>query len=217
MNSTGILHDINEFVPYVGMTGKYELRAPYTSLIDDTLEYTCISIINLSGYISQGHDPLNEIYLRNNDTENNFKLDLEKNRCLVTLQSGKGNKLIIPNSVISTLPNGDGVSYTSHMLGIRLGILPDYLDLTNIKSEISDIVYKHLGVNSEVFSTILGGSIVLTHDKHRLIDAARKVIVREAPTVELENIKLIADNKALSDKVKMLEKFIEDNISSLDI
>ena len=74
MSSTGIIHDINEYVPYVGMTGKYELRAPYTSLIDDTLEYTCISIINLSGYISQGHDPLNEIYLRNNDTENNFKL-----------------------------------------------------------------------------------------------------------------------------------------------
>lgn len=214
-NSTGIKHDEIEFIPYVGMTGKYELKAPYTQLIDPNIEYTCVGVTNLSSYIAEGNDPENTIYLKHGDTSENFNIDLSKNRCLVTLQTGKGIKLLVPNSALGIVPNADGVRYVSVMLGVQLGVIPDYLDLTQIKQDVSDVIFKHLGVANKTFSTIMGGSLVVEHAKHLNLEAARKIIVSENSSPLLENLTLKDTNLLLNEKVTMLEKFIEDNISKI--
>lgn len=214
-NSTGIKHDIVEFVPYVGMTGRYTLKTPYSSLIDPTIEYTCISIINISGYNDAGNSALDDVYLKNKDTEDNYNLDLAKNRCLVTLQAATGKKVIVPNSALGVLSNADGVPYTSVMLGIHLGVIPDSTDLTEIMQQVSDIVFNNLGVKNKVINTIIGGSIIIDNDQHKRLEAARQAIIRESKNNILDNISLTNENSELVKKVKALEKFILDNKDKL--
>jgi hypothetical protein len=210
-NNTGVKHDITEITPYVGMTGLYSLKQPYTTLIDSTIEYTCISVINISGFIAQGGDPLKDIYLANGDTEDNYNTDAAANRCIVILQSGKGNLVTVPNSALNKLPNADGINYSSIMLGVTLSIIPDYLDLTPIKDQIKDLIFKNLGVRSNVVSTIMGGSITIAHAKHDLIENARLVNVSNSKNPLIDNEDLKIQNQALLEKVQLLENYIKTN------
>lgn len=210
-NNTGVKHDITEITPYVGMTGLYSLKQPYTALIDSTIEYTCISVINISGYIAQGGDALKDIYLANGDTEANYNVDALANKCIITLQSGKGNIVTIPNSALNKLPNADGVNYSSIMLGVTLSIIPDYLDLTPIKDQIKDLIFKNLGVRSNVISAIMGGSITIPHVKHDLIENARLVNVSNSKNPLIDNEDLKIQNQALLNKIQLLENFIKTN------
>jgi hypothetical protein len=211
-HNTGVKHDTTEVTPYVGMTGLWSLKTPYNNLIDTKVEYTCISVNNISGMIAQGLDPKKDIYIANGDTEANYLLDQQKNRCIIQLQSGTGVIVTVPNSALNKLPTADGVNYVSLVLGMSLSIIPDSLDLTSLKNKMSDLVLKEIGVKSTVFQSIMGGSIVLDHTKHKQIETARRAIVANNTNTLLQNEQLKEQVLFLSNKVTMLENYIKSNL-----
>lgn len=210
-HNTGVKHDTLEVTPYVGMTGLWSLKAPYSNLIDTKVEYTCISVNNISGMIAQGLDPKKDIYIASGDTEANFILDQQNNRCIVQLQAGTGVIVTVPNSALNKLPTADGVNYVSLVLGISLSIIPESLDLSTLKDKISQLVLKEIGVKSTVFQSIMGGSIVLDHSKHEQIETARAAIVANSSNTLLENEQLKTQVQALANKVTMLENYIKNS------
>jgi hypothetical protein len=212
LQNSGVVSDIAELVPYVGMTGLYTLKAPYTNLITNTVEYTCIAVINISGAIANGEDPLNEIYLFNGDTQVNFDIDEAANHCIVTLQSGLGDLVRVPNSALISLPNSDGIKYLNIILGIALSVLPENTDLTAIKTEISDLVFNTLGVRSTVFGTTVGGNTVVSHATHASIENSRQLNITSKLSARTRNQQLIAQNTALLAKVAVLENYIKINL-----
>lgn len=212
-NNTGVIHDTSEIVPYIGMTGLYALKAPYTSLIDESIEYTCIAVNTISSMLSDGLNPLADIYLANGDTQGNYDLDEENNRTIITLQSGVGGVIVIPNSALMLLPNSDGINYTSVVLGVSLSVIPDTLDLTDLKQNIGDLVFNKLGVRNTVFSTVMGGSIVVNHTRHAAIEAARLSNISSGSNALLNNIILQQTNADLVLKIQKLELFIKTRLN----
>jgi hypothetical protein len=207
--NTGILHDNNLVVPTVGMTGLFNLKLPYANLIDPNIEYTCISVINLSGMIALGQTPKDDVYIIAGDTEDNYLLDLANNNCIITLQSGKGNIVSVPNSSLIKLPSADGVNYYSAVIGTSISIVPEYSNLELLQTEINDLVFKHLGVQSESFVSLISGSILIPHDKHTLLESTRLANIASSTNTILENESLKQSNRLLVAKVVMLENYIK--------
>ena len=165
-------NDPMEVVPTVGMSGLFSLKAPYTNLLRPQIEYTCIAVTNLQGAIANGQDPLNDVYLANGDTEANYEADLALNHCILTLQSGTGDQVVVPTSALNGLPIADGVRYMSSVLGISLSALPEDFDLTQLKTDISDLVFEAIGVRSTVYGSTVGGSLIVSHESHAGFEAA---------------------------------------------
>lgn len=208
-NNTGVKHDIEQLIPTIGTTGIYKLNEPYASKIDPNIEYTCISTVNLSGMIAMGLNPKADIYLANGDTEENYNIDLELNRVIITLQSGKGDIVSVPNSSLIGMPDSNGINYLNIVLGISLSIIPEYLDLTDIKNTIKNEVFNKLGVESDVYEAVVGGSIMITHDKHELIETSREFNINNSNNLILVNSQLVNQNTKLLEKITALETYIK--------
>lgn len=205
-------YDPLEIVPTVGMAGLYSLKAPYNNLLREQIEYTCIAVTNLSGALAEGQDPLNDIYIANGDTEASYQDDLAKNHCIITLQSASGDLVVVPNSALNGLPNGDGVRYISAVMGISLSTLPEDFDLTQLKQDISDLVFDQIGVRSTVYATTIGGTIILSHATHEAIEAAREANVVIAPSNAALVTQLQLEKTKLQAQLTELENYIKQHV-----
>lgn len=205
-------NDPMEVVPTVGMSGLFSLKAPYTNLLRPQIEYTCIAVTNLHGAIANGQDPLNDVYLANGDTEANYEADLALNHCVLTLQSGTGDQVVVPNSALNGLPLADGVRYMSSVLGISLSALPEDFDLTQLKTDISDLVFEAIGVRSTVYASTVGGSLIVSHETHEAIEAARvaNVVIKPSNLALVEQLQL--EKTALAARLTQLENYIKANL-----
>jgi hypothetical protein len=203
------MHDINIVVPFIGTTGLFLLRDPYNQLIDNNIEYTVISVVSLSGSVSLGKSPKDEVYLFNGDTEENYNTDLSVNNYLLTIQAGNGDLIEIPNSSLISQPIANGIKYYSGVLCTTLSILPEHVSLDSIMSEITDVVYKHLGVASESTLSLVGGSILISQEKHDLIETTRLANIESKYSSSINSVDLLRINSDLMRKVTMLENYIK--------
>lgn len=204
--------DPSEIVPPVGMAGLYSLKAPYTALVREQIEYTCTKVTSLMGAIAAGEDPLNDVYKANGDTDASFEDDLSFNRCLITLQSALGDSVVFPSSAMNGLPTADGVRYISAVLGISLSALPEDFDLTQLKDDISDLVFETIGVRSTVYGSTIGGTMILAHDTHEGIESARQANVVLKPSNMARVRQLEIEKTALQAQLTQLQNWVIANL-----
>ena len=208
-NGAGIVHDEMEIVPYVGMTGRFNLKAPYTALINPDVEYTCTGVVSISGAIAQGEDPWADVYEPHGANRADYDSDARSNHCVVTLQSGIGEVVRVPNSALMALPDADGVRYVNVMLGVSLSALPDSVDLSALQAEVSDLVFQRLGVRSTVYPAIFGAPAIVDHDRHRAIEAARQANITSHLSSRTENEALKAQVTAQVAHIALLESHLQ--------
>jgi hypothetical protein len=201
--------DPTEIVPTVGMSGLYSLKAPYTALCNPSVEYTCTGVLSISGALAQGQEPLEDVYLAQGGSEEEYAADEALDHCIITLQAGAGELVTVPNSALIRLPDADGVRYTGLMLGISLSAVPVELDLSALKERLSDVVFDQLGVRSTVYEAITSSPTVVSHERHRDIEAARvaNVSIHLSPLTEIDQLRM--QNTALVAKVAVLEGYIK--------
>lgn len=192
----------------IGLSGRYDLSAPFNTLINNQLSYTCVSIENITSLQVRGSDPYTEIYLPAKLSLDRFKSDDELNIPVYTLQSKNGDLLVVPGLNIISLPDVNGVRYSNVMLGISLSALADQYDITSIKSEISDLIFNKVGVRSEVKSIVYGASSIITQQQHQALEIARRENVNNNRSNLSTLTELKIQNATLLDKVKILENFI---------
>lgn len=192
----------------IGLSGRYDLSAPFNTLINNQLSYTCVAIESIASLQIKGGDPFTDIYLPVKLSLQRFNYDDELGIPLYTLQSKNGEVLVIPGLNIIKLPDVNGVRYSNVMLGISLSALPDQQDLSSIKTEISDLIFNRVGVRSEVKSIVFGTSSIVSQQKHASLEIARK----ENVTNNKSNLSTLTDlknqNAELLDRIQSLEKYI---------
>lgn len=200
-----------KYVPSLGMTGLFELRAPYNALINPAARYTCEAIESLANAVSSGGDPLNAVYLASLDSESNYLLDLKNGAYLVTISTGIGNQIIFPSSALLSVPNGEGVTYRNTVLCTALSAVHDTMDLTALQQRISDMVYASLGVSSTTLITTVGAPTMLSTEQHEAVMASREAMVSRKDSELHKNAYLQIDNAKLVAQIAALEKYIIDN------
>ena len=128
------------------MGGSFTVKPPFDSVVYSQVFYRVIAIESIRGLISRSFAVKEEIYDANGIPEEYYLGDLESDVAVLTLQNSAEDNVLIPMSFVLTVPQADGVIYSSIMLGVTLGAMPVNQDLTRVKGMITDLVLSELGV-----------------------------------------------------------------------
>jgi hypothetical protein len=105
-----------------------------------------------------------------------------------------------------------GVPYTAIVLGINIGAVPNYLDLSAIKQRIVDAVRETIGVTSTVAQVAISPTKNLPQSDHNAIEASRVSNITATRTDRALYLEAQAQRDALTLKVQELEAYIAANL-----
>lgn len=202
----------NTLLPKVGMSGLFNAIAPYDKLINPMLEYRCVSVTNINALIAAGQDPLTDVYLFSEDSEDNYNEDVSVGRALVTLQAGAGELVVVPSHKLVGLPVTDGVRYVNTYLGISLSAIAESTDLNTLSAELTQLVYEHLGVRPEIQAAVIGAPVIVSHEDHKRILQARTITTQSELSLRAKCEVLENTNTKLKQQLELLETYIKNNV-----
>jgi hypothetical protein len=194
------------------MKGIVIATAPFDTLINSRLIHECIGVETINGLIAKGDDPFADIYEPAGLTDSQFNADSDAGIRIITLQAATGEILYIPEIYIEAIPDANGVPYRIVMLGISLSAIPDDMDITDLKTEISDMVFNYIGVRSEIKEVVYGEPSILTQEEHTAVDQARISHITNNVSSRLRVTQLEAIVSDLTIKIQALENYIKDNL-----
>lgn len=200
------------YTPKIGDAGIFTLKEPYSFLVTPSVIYTVRSIRTLSDVISSGSDPYETYYKPLGVTHEAFLKDAESNKCIVGLQAGDGEWIYTPESFIEKPPNVAGVKYSSIVLGVGLGAIPDSLNLSALETEIKELVAAHLGVDSKIKAVLVSQPAFISHEQHERLERARTAKISKLETNYTKVVKLTEELKLKDLAIKQLSKYIKDSL-----
>lgn len=198
--------------PVIGSKGSYTFISPFNRYSNNGEIYTCQAIRTIGDYIIENNDPLNNIYLAENLTEDDYNQDKANNINIITLQRSDSSWLRIPSRFISAYPIMNGIEYHQVALGVSLGMLPINYDLSTLETFISNVVYGVLGIIPQFSQVELSNPVLVTIEKDQQLSTARAANI----TFKLNDNLLLQKTQAELDdsltKIKFLEKYILDHL-----
>jgi len=195
-------------VPALGVQGVWTLSAPFTSSIVAGASYKLIATRYLTDIVSDGGNPYQDIYQVAGLSETTYQDDTTNNVCVLSLQSTGGTVVKVPNSYITSYPSSGGVPYTSVILGVSLGAIPDALDLTLIKSQIVDLILNKIGLNATVQQAVVSTTKNVTQDDYATAESVRLARITDNTTDYAKYIAAEARAATLQAQVTVLENYI---------
>lgn len=200
------------FLPALGMGGFYSLAAPYDKLVSPTTQYRCEGVQSLSAAVADGKDPLNTVYLANGDTKANFERDLGLGVFLVTVSGAGGALIVFPVNAMLQVPSGDGIVYRNSAVVVAVGCVPETLDLTDLETEIIELVKVKLGVRASTAVVTLGSATILSQQQHEGVMAARQELITSPESLITRNAQLQDQVAAMGNRLTSLSEYIKLNI-----
>lgn len=199
-------------IPPIGAAGKFGVSAPFSSVVDSNTHYECKAVRRFVDIINLGVDPYAEYYVPNEISEQKYQEDYTAGACIVSLMSSAGVWVYVPTTYITSYPSLGGVSYTAVLLGISLGAIPDFLDLSAVKSKIVDVVKDYIGVTSSVTEVQVSASRNLSYNDHNALEVARQANIAGSKTdyaLYLEQKNLV---QTLQTQLTQLQEYIKNNL-----
>jgi hypothetical protein len=197
--------------PDVGMSGAISARTPFDQLFAPQVRYTCIAVESINALVTNGESPYEKIYKNTGASLEDYNKALEIDDKIITFQAIRGDVVKIPAKFLISMPDANGIKYSMIMLGVNLSAIPDALDLTPLKQEISDLVTQALGGPCEVKEMVYGATTLLTHVQHRAVQTGRNEKMQSSAS----SVRLVRElkgiNEGLMKKIEMLENYIKTN------
>lgn len=198
--------------PPIGASGIFRLGGPYAALLQTNVSYTCDAVRKMADIIVLGIDPHAEFYAEHGLTYQQYQNDLKNSECIVSLRSNGGHWVYVPTSYILSYPDMGGIPYTALVLGINIGAVPNYLDLSVIKQRIVDLVRETIGVTSTVAQVAISPTKKLPQADHNAIEANRVANITSTRTDRALYLEAVAQRDALALKIQQLEAYIAANL-----
>ena len=199
------------FTPAMGLSGIYKLKSPYDQLVTPKVVYTCRSLRTLNDIFAAGEDPYVTYYKPVGLDETAYQTDAKTNVVIVGLQAGTGEWIYVPDSYIVQAPSNNGVKYTSIVLGVSLGSIPDDTNLDGLISSFNQLVLANFGVTPTVKGVVVAQPAYISNDQHTRLLAARKEKISQAEPDPLKIARLEKDLLTAQTKIAELEKWIRVN------
>ena len=200
------------YTPLIGDSGIFTLDDPFSVLVTPQVIYTVRSIRTMNDIIAAGALPYEKYYQPLGISQDKYLLDAGNNVCIIGLQAGTGEWIYVPQSYIKEPPKTTGVKYSSIVLGIGLGAIPDSLNLEFLETSIGEIVYSTLGINPKIKAVLVSQPAFIAHEKHERLEQARQAKITRKETDYAKVKRLEEENKLLRDKIAILEDFIKKTI-----
>lgn len=197
------------YTPRIGDSGVFTLKEPFQILVTPQVIYTCRSIRTINDILATGVQVYEKYYQALGVSEATYLDDAANNVCIIGLQAGTGEWIYVPETYITAAPNTSGVKYSSIVLGVGLGAIPDELNLEGLISTISEIVYESIGVQPKIKAVLVSQPAFIDHDKHDRLEQARKAKITNNETLFAKSNRLATENDELQSKIKQLEEYIK--------
>lgn len=199
-------------IPTVGSTGYFELRAPFDNKIIVNERHTCQAIRRISDYIANNEDVKQIAYLSNGLTEQEFNAASDINMYIASLQSDRGHWLYVPVNYLIKFPITNGIPYRNITLGVALPPIPVDRNLSNIETDIANLITDALGVTPIIKQVQTSRVVLVAKDKHDLQQSARDAIANGSTTDRSRYMSLLQQHQIALDKIAELETYIKNNI-----
>lgn len=198
-------------VPSVTTKGTFKLKEPLQNLLGVQIVYECTSIQTFGNVISSGKDPFKAYYEPLELPSSDYDIHSKEIVHIVTLTDSSGRKYHIPSAYIESFPGLGGVPYTSIVMGLKLGAIPDQMDLSQLKNKLADTIRALIGVEAEPYLVKVSPTVFLDPDEYTNIEQARINKITETTTDYSKILEANDTINALRNQVQALEQYIIDN------
>jgi hypothetical protein len=195
--------------PGIGMSGLFILQDPFHQVLIPQVSYTCRSLRTLSDIAAAGEQIWERFYQPYNVPIDLYQRDLANNICIVGLQAGTGEWAFVPESFITAIPDPNGITYTPVMLGVYLGAVEDTFSLSSITSEIESLIQATIGVKPQIQGVVVGQSVILSHEEHNRLIAARAALKTSDESDYARAQRLQTQLTEATEKIAQLSEYIK--------
>lgn len=192
--------------PPIDATGTFTVTSPFT-LTANTL-YTCRAIRSFQDLIADGVDIVATYYTPVGLTATDYQADLALNANIITLMATASPTVYIPDAWIASFPDMSNVAYSTMVLAVSLGPLPDSVDLTATQQAIQDSVSDLVGLTPTVTVFSVPSDSVMTQDQATTAETARQAAITNRTTDHAQLLALQAQYATLLQQYQSLEAIV---------
>lgn len=178
---------MSKIIPAIKAEGFYELLAPLDTLIKQGEKYTCRAIRNISDYLANNEDIKTNVYDEYGLSAVIYDEHVNLNIEIISLQSELGHWVYVPVTYIARYPDVNGVIYRTVMIGVSLPSLPVDRDLSNIQTDIVNLVQDSLGVTVNT----------------KIVETSKPVLVDQDTHAQLSADRVLASSTTLTDRSRL--------------
>lgn len=192
---------MTQLIPYVGMSGVWGVDPLLAQYVRPDTVYTCQAVRSLIEMIELQADPLNSIYRALNLPQSQYESDLQNAVLIVSLVDSLGNWRYVPTSLITALPNVNGVLYQSYTIELNVDPLPSYISLEPISEELRELAQARLGVDVTVSYRANAASILIDEATAKAKETLRLTQINE-------DFSANAQVRILQERVRVLQNLV---------
>lgn len=197
--------------PSMGVSGTFILRDPFVA--NPAKSYTVVALRTFQELVARGQDPLALIYTPVTLTQSAYNSDKAEGALVVCLKDNTGNLIYVPDTWIDSYPNMGSVTYSRLVLGVSMGMWPEYRDLTDVIQAIKEAVRSKIGVDAEVVITRSVATDAVSEAQHAQLTAAREnaVIENETDTAKIIRLsdELAARDATIAEQDLIIQTLVE--------
>lgn len=195
-------------IPPIGTTGVYRLKSPFAALLRNNTSYRCDAVRRFADLYEQGVDPFTAYYQPNGLSEAIFQRDLGSGVSIVSLASSADHWVYVPSSYIESYPNQGGVPYQGIVLGVPLGAVPTYMDLTAVRVAVQNVVRDMMGITATASQVAVTAVENVSVEDHNAFMAARAHNIETSITDSEKARKWEAAYREMKQRNEQLEAYI---------
>ena len=200
-------------IPQIGATGVYKLIAPFDSQLREGIPYTCVAVRRLNDFITNGRDPKSLYYDPYELPDSIWERDyLDPDTCIVSLTNKSGQWIYVPSTFIVSYPDIGGIPYTVRILGINLGAIPDTLDLSNLITNVQNLVKDTVGIESVAKTVAASETKIISKEDADAIESAREDLITIEKTDRARIMELEALVQSQRTQIEALQDYIESEL-----
>lgn len=201
-------------IPPIGTAGIYKLQSPFDVLLQPNTSYRTDSARRVSDFLELGVDPFEEFYQKNGLAKETYDADVTNQVVIVGLVSGAGHWVYVPSTYIVAYPDLNGVPYAVTVLGLELGAIPTYLDLSGLKTALANLVRDTIGVTPTPKEVVISAVSKLSQQDHDALEAGRAVLITNTTTDRAKYLALQTQYATLQQQYQALEDYVKTKLPS---
>jgi len=205
---------MTQAIPPINVRGLFNFKEPFATLEDKY--FTVSGTVSIRTLVGQGKDILNDIYLTNGLTQEDYNTDLAANVIIVTLITDRGAQLTLPSQYLLTLPEINTVDYQHVVLGVSLGNIPVAMPLTYLKEQLASITSETVGITPTINEFIVPTEGTVSLDTHTALEEARTLGLGQVVTARGQLDKANAAVVSLQEKVTLLQQALIAKTAALE-
>lgn len=192
--------------PQLYAAGLYTLVTPFT--IPASTIYSCQAIRSFKELVDAGVDIYGTYYQPKGLAEATFESDLTLGANLVSLMAAGAPTIDVPDTYIASYPLLGNVPYNQVVIAASLGQVPDGLDYTYLKEQITNQVAGVLGLTPIILVAVSPSTATLSPQQANDAEAARQsaITLRQSDFMNLTALQ--AQFTALQTKYAALQAFV---------